>query len=125
MPEKGYELLFTIRKKSGGTGRLSRQQIASETQVTLSLTIASEGARSSRSRNSTDEDCKDVPKDAGLYRSSQCFICSRIYFDQSLSKCPRCNSDSLQHYTTADLNYFARDRIPDSLAAGPVIQGKQ
>jgi hypothetical protein len=40
-------------------------------------------------------------------RSTQCFICSRIYFDQNLSKCPHCNSDSLQHYTTADLNHFA------------------
>jgi len=40
-------------------------------------------------------------------RSTQCFNCSRIYFDQDLSKCPNCNSVSLQHYTTADLNYFA------------------
>jgi hypothetical protein len=40
-------------------------------------------------------------------RSTQCFNCSRIYFDQVLSRCPHCNSDSLQHYTTADLDRFA------------------
>ena len=41
-------------------------------------------------------------------RSTQCFNCSRIYFDQSLTRCPHCKSDSLQHYTTADLTHFAR-----------------
>ena len=40
-------------------------------------------------------------------RSTQCFVCSRIYFDQNLSKCPHCNSDSLQHYATSDLNHLA------------------
>lgn len=42
-------------------------------------------------------------------RSTQCFTCSRIYFDKDLSKCPNCNSDSLQHYTTADLNHFVHN----------------
>jgi hypothetical protein len=44
-------------------------------------------------------------------QNTQCFICSRIYFDQTLRKCPHCNSDSLQHYTTDDLNHFARDPV--------------
>ena len=44
-------------------------------------------------------------------RSTQCFICSRIYFDKDLSKCPNCNSDSLQHYTTADLNHFVHNGV--------------
>jgi len=40
-------------------------------------------------------------------RSTQCFVCSRIYFDRNLSKCPHCNSDALQHYTTSDLSHLA------------------
>jgi hypothetical protein len=44
-------------------------------------------------------------------RSSQCFNWSRIYFDQVLSKCPHCNSGSIQHYTTADLNHFAHNGV--------------
>jgi predicted Zn-ribbon and HTH transcriptional regulator len=47
-------------------------------------------------------------------RSTQCFNCSRIYFDQALSRCPHCNSDSLQHYTTADLNHFAHNGVRES-----------
>jgi hypothetical protein len=43
--------------------------------------------------------------------STQCFMCSRIYFDQHLSKCPNCNNVSLQHYTTADLNHFAQNGV--------------
>jgi len=42
-------------------------------------------------------------------RSTQGFDCGRIYFGQVLSRCPHCNSDSLQHYTTADLNHFAHN----------------
>ena len=47
-------------------------------------------------------------------RSTQCFICSRIYFDQNLSKCPHCNSDSLQHYRTTDLNHFEHGGVRES-----------
>jgi hypothetical protein len=62
------------------------QHIKSETQVSPSRTVAAESVRPSGSRMSTDEDFKDVSNDAGLCRSVQCFICSRIYFDPSLSK---------------------------------------
>ena len=48
-------------------------------------------------------------------RSTQCFICSRIYFGQYLSRCPNCDSDSLLHYTTADLNHFARNKVREPL----------
>jgi len=48
-----------------------------------------------------------VTERASSDRSTQCFNCSRIYFDQDLAKCPNCNSVSLQHYTTADLNLLA------------------
>lgn len=76
-------------------------------------------------RNPTKEDCTDTSGTAGGCYAVQCFICSRIYFDQKLSRCPRCKSDSLQHYTTADLNYFARDRVGDSFEAGAVIHDQQ
>jgi hypothetical protein len=47
-------------------------------------------------------------------RSTQCFVCSRIYFDQNLSKCPHCNSDSLQHYATSDLDHLAHGGVRES-----------
>jgi len=95
----------------------------SEMEVNLSRTVGAGNAPSGW-RGPTDEDCNDVSNDAGSWRSVQCFICSRIYFDQSLSRCPHCNSDSLQHYKTADLNYFARQRIQESFGAGAVMQGE-
>ena len=47
-------------------------------------------------------------------RSTQCFVCSRIYFDQNLSKCPHCHSDSLQHYATSDLGHFCASGVRES-----------
>ena len=47
-------------------------------------------------------------------RSTQCFVCSRIYFDQTLSKCPHCNGDSLQHYATSDLKHLAHSGVRES-----------
>ena len=85
------------------------QQITSETQVALRLTVTVDGRRPIRRRELTGRDCEQLSNNTSATRSSQntqCFICSRIYFDQSLDRCPHCNSDSLQHYTTADLNYL-------------------
>lgn len=59
-------------------------------------------ARSDQSRKTAFENSR---------RSTQCFICSRIYFDRELSKCPNCGSNSLQHYTSADLNHFAHNGV--------------
>ena len=56
-----------------------------------------------RRHPSRDAEC------ANSDRSTQCFMCSRIYFDKDLYKCPICNSDSLQQYTTADLNHFVHN----------------
>lgn len=61
------------------------------------IKLRRESSRGTESRNSD--------------RSTQCFICSRIYFDQQFSKCPNCNSSSLQHYTTADLDHFAHNGV--------------
>ncbi|MGA8554373.1 MAG: hypothetical protein WB630_08135 [Candidatus Acidiferrales bacterium] len=71
------------------------------------------------------EDCEDASGAVAGHYTVQCFICSRIYFDQEFLRCPRCRSDSLQHYRTADLNYFARDRIGESFEARAVIHSEQ
>jgi hypothetical protein len=90
------------------------QQIASETLEALRVTVTVEGPRPVRRRELTGRDCEQLSNNSSAPRSpqnTQCFMCSRIYFDQSLSTCPHCNSDSLQHYSTADLNHFARDPV--------------
>jgi hypothetical protein len=43
---------------------------------------------------------------------TQCFVCSRIFFDVLLEQCPRCSSRSLRHYTSGELNMFARPGFP-------------
>ena len=47
-------------------------------------------------------------------RSTQCFTCSRIYFDQNLSRCPHCHSDSLQYYANSDLSHFCASGVRES-----------
>lgn len=42
-------------------------------------------------------------------RSTQCFMCSRIYFGRDLGECPHCGSRSVACYTTEDLTKLARD----------------
>ena len=39
---------------------------------------------------------------------TECFTCSRIFFGRLLEQCPRCGSQSLQHYTAGELNLLAR-----------------
>jgi len=90
------------------------QQIASETREAPRVTVTVDGPRPVRKRGLTSRDFEQLSKNSSAARSSQstqCFVCSRIYFDQSLQRCPHCNSESLQYYTTDDLNQFARDPI--------------
>lgn len=101
------------------------QDTVSETEVTLRGTLAADGRRPIHRRGLAGRDCRQMPNDVLAPRTcenTQCFMCSRIYFDQSLSKCPHCNSDSLQHYATADLNYFARDPVKAPFRAGTLIE---
>lgn len=42
-------------------------------------------------------------------RSTQCFMCSRIYFGEDLRQCPRCGSRSVECYKTGDFAHFARN----------------
>lgn len=101
------------------------QQITLEPQVIITLATAGERAWPKRLQTSIEEDSEVVLDGAGSDYSVQCFTCSRLFFDQSLSRCPHCNSDSLQHYATADLNYFARDPVRESFEAGAMVQGER
>ena len=88
-------------------------QATSEMAVILSLILRTDDDRAAERQEITDQDCEQMLKDAFAtrsYQSTQCFVCSRIYFDQTLKKCPHCSSESLHHYTTADLVHFVRDQ---------------
>lgn len=87
-------------------------QTASEMATILSVILRTDSDRAADAQELTAQDCEQMLKDAFAtrsYQSTQCFVCSRIYFDQTLQKCPHCSSESLHHYTTADLVHFVRD----------------
>jgi hypothetical protein len=47
-------------------------------------------------------------------RHTECFICSRIYFNRLLHSCPHCGSTTVRHYDSEDLNYFAQKLRADA-----------
>jgi hypothetical protein len=97
------------------------QQTASERQAAPSVTVEADSPRPIHSRKLAGQNCKQISNNGSATppcQNTQCFICSRIYFDQRFRKCPHCNSDSVQHYTNADLSHFARDPIRQSFEAG-------
>jgi hypothetical protein len=101
------------------------QEIATETREALRVTVTVDGRRPAQRRELTRRDYEQLSNTTSAARSSpntQCFICSRIYFDQSLQRCPHCNSESLQHYTTDDLNHFARDPLRKPFGADAWIE---
>jgi len=105
------------------------QQITSETQAALKVTGAVGGRRSSQWRESTGRKCEQM-SNSNLFatrscQSTQCFICSRIYFDQSLRKCPHCNSNSVQHFTTDDLSHFARGPVQEPFGGATRLQEEE
>ena len=104
------------------------QEMATETREALRLPVTVDGRRSTETREPTGRDCERMSNNTSATRSSQntqCFICSRIYFDQSLQRCPHCNSESLQHYTNDDLNQFARDPAKKSFGFGVWIKDEE
>jgi hypothetical protein len=104
------------------------QQIASERREALRLPVTVDGRRPTQTRELPGRDCEPPSNNTSATRSSantQCFICSRIYFDQSLQRCPHCNSESLQHYTSDDLNLFARDSAKKSFGVGAWIKDEE
>lgn len=104
------------------------QQLASETQEALRVTFTVDGPPPVRKRELTSRDFEQLSNNlsaTGSSQNTQCFVCSRIYFDQSLQRCPHCNSESLQHYTTDDLNHFARDRVRKPFEARTWIKDEE
>ena len=104
------------------------QEMATETREALRLPVTVDGRRSTETREPTGRDCEQMSNNTSATRSSQntqCFICSRIYFDQNLQRCPHCNSESLQHYTNDDLNQFARDPARKSFGIGAWIKDEE
>jgi hypothetical protein len=104
------------------------QQAASETREALRLPVTVDSRRQAQTRELPGRDCQQPSNNSSTTPSSQntqCFICSRIYFDQNLQKCPHCNSGSLQHYTTDDLNQFARDPARKSFGVGSWIKHEE
>jgi hypothetical protein len=39
---------------------------------------------------------------------TECFTCSRIYFDRPFDSCPHCGRTTARHYDSEDLNYFTQ-----------------
>ncbi len=39
---------------------------------------------------------------------TECFTCSRFYFNELVQRCPCCGSESIQHYSTDDLGLLSR-----------------
>jgi hypothetical protein len=104
------------------------QEVVTETREAFKVTVRVDGRRPIRMPELTDRGREQLSNDPSGTRSSQntqCFICSRIYFDQSLQRCPNCNSESLLHYTTDDLNQFARDSARKSFEVGTWIKDEE
>lgn len=90
------------------------QQATSETQAAVSVTVETRSRRPIHNRRPARENCEQASDNAftrRLCQNTQCFMCSRIYFGQSLRKCPHCNSGSVHHFATVDLNLLARDPV--------------
>src|SRR6266566_888575 len=39
---------------------------------------------------------------------TECFTCSRIFFDRLFDSCPHCGRTTARHYYSEDLNYFTQ-----------------
>jgi hypothetical protein len=50
---------------------------------------------------------KRDPKHGHIKKHTECFSCSRIYFDRLLPSCPHCGSAMVRHYKSEELNYLS------------------
>lgn len=90
------------------------QQVTSEMPAAVSVILPADFQRPAQGHELPGLDREQISNRVSPAQSSQntqCFICSRIYFGQRLHRCPRCNSDSVLHFPTADLDHFARDPV--------------
>ena len=47
-------------------------------------------------------------------RHTECFSCSRIFFDRLLAECPHCGSAMVRHYSSEELNYLSQALCVDA-----------
>ncbi|HLI33774.1 MAG TPA: hypothetical protein VKW70_01925 [Terriglobia bacterium] len=55
--------------------------------------------------------------------STQCFNCARIYYKARLTRCPRCKSHFIQHFSLGDLVALSRQE-PRPYAGGSVAENQ-
>ncbi len=74
------------------------------------------------SRTSADCRCDALTRSGSitntreLKKHTECFNCSRTYFDRFFEACPHCGSDSVLHYSSEEMNYFCREaRVSPSI----------
>jgi ribosomal protein L37E len=48
------------------------------------------------------------PKRGRIKKHTECFSCSRIYFDRLLPSCPHCGSAMVRHYNSEELNCLSQ-----------------
>jgi hypothetical protein len=56
---------------------------------------------------------KRNPKRGQVKKHTECFSCSRIYFDRLLPTCPHCGSAVVRHYNSEELNCFSHGSSAD------------
>src|SRR4029077_4692802 len=56
---------------------------------------------------------KRNPKRGQIKKHTECFSCSRIYFDRLLPSCPHCGCAMVRHYNSEELNYFSHGSSAD------------
>lgn len=47
------------------------------------------------------------PRRGHIKKHTECFSCSRIYFDSLLPSCPHCGSTMVRHYNSEELIYLS------------------
>ncbi len=53
------------------------------------------------------------PMRGNIKKHTECFSCSRIYFDRLLPSCPHCGSAMVRHYNSEELNYLSHSASAD------------
>ena len=56
---------------------------------------------------------KRNPKPGPIKKHTECFSCSRIYFDRFLPSCPHCGSAMARHYNPEEFNILSHSSSAD------------
>jgi hypothetical protein len=56
---------------------------------------------------------KRTAKPGQIEKHTECFSCSRIYFDRFLPSCPHCGSAMVRHYNPEELHYLSHSSSAD------------